>query len=582
MAFLQVIKGSAPGQIFEITAERMVLGRHPNCEIVLDNAAVSRHHAQILESHGNYFLEDLRSRNRTYLNGEAVEGRIQLDENDELSVCNVMFRFHRRMPTPHDSVSAKDLTAQEEIGDHERGGADTALPEGIQALAVGDEPSDDVDAESSSLVSTVSTTSSSQIRLDANPEAKLRAVLEIGHALAHVLKLDAVLQKTLESLFAIFPQADEGFVLLKDPVKKKLIVRATKSRRNDDGGTVQISMTIVKQAMETGEAILSADAVKDPRFEMSESLSAMQIRSMMCVPLLSSSGDVLGVLQIDTKDVKQQFTKDDLEVLVGVGAQASLAVENAGLHEELLQQRDVQRELEVATQIQLGFLPSQRPKIAGYEFADYYEAAMRVGGDYFDYITLPDGRVAVALGDVAGKGVPAALLMARLYSSARFHLSTHSSAGEALNGLNAEIASSGLGHRFITFVVALLDPRSHEITIANAGHLPPLLRDPQNGVTRVGQEVSGMPLGVIPRQDFQEVKLALKPGATLILYTDGISEAMNPKHELYTPARLVDYLARAPESLDKVVDGIMTDVEGFSQGRPQRDDICVVGVRRCP
>jgi sigma-B regulation protein RsbU (phosphoserine phosphatase) len=221
-----------------------------------------------------------------------------------------------------------------------------------------------------------------------------------------------VLQKTLDGLFKIFPQADEGFVLLKDPVKDKLLVQATKSRITVEEESVRISMTIVQQAMNEQKGILSADAVKDSRFDMSESLTELQIRSMMCAPLVGQSGDALGVLQIDTKDLQQQFTQDDLDMLVSVVSQVGFAVENAYLHEELVSQREVERDFEVATQIQLSFLPSQTPKIPCYDFSGHYESAHHVGGDYFDYIVLPDGRVAIALGDVAGKGISAALLMA--------------------------------------------------------------------------------------------------------------------------------------------------------------------------
>src|SRR5690606_39176628 len=123
------------------------------------------------------------------------------------------------------------------------------------------------------------------------------------------------------------------------------------------------------------------------------------------------------------------------------------------------------------------------------EFGDYYEAAHRVGGDYFDYVELADGRVAIAVGDVAGKGVPAALLMARLYSASRYHLLTKATPAKALSGLNSEIASSGLGHRFITCIVAVVDPVAHRVSFANAGHLPPLLRNAANEVEPIGQKL---------------------------------------------------------------------------------------------
>ncbi|HUG92138.1 MAG TPA: SpoIIE family protein phosphatase [Planctomycetaceae bacterium] len=585
MAFLRVLKGATPGQILELHGERVVLGRHPNCQIVLDNAAVSRHHAQILESHGNFYLEDLRSRNRTFLNGAPIEGRTELGDRDEVKVCDVVFRFHREMP-PLDSpppTSDSTVTIGGTLRDPDSGYRRTingdAGGDGSAEIDPEDSSADIVDG--SSIISTLDVrSSSSSLRLSVKPEAKLRAVLEIANALASVLRLDDVLQKILDGLFKVFPQADDGCVVLKDPETGKLAVRARKSRLSSEDSSTRISMTVVRQALETGEAILSADAIRDSRFELSDSLTELKIRSMLCVPLLDSERKPQGVIQIDTRNLRQKFSQSDLEVLVSVAAQASLAVENSRLHEILVQQRDIQRDLEVATQIQLGFLPNKRPKLPGFEFYDYYEAAQMVGGDYFDYVTRPDGRVAIAVADVAGKGIPAALLMARLYSSARIQLLTHDSAGAAMTALNAEIATSGLGYRFITCVVVLLDPQASTVAIANAGHLPPYLRSPRGKIRALAEEVSGMPLGVAPSQQFGEAQVEIKPEEVLVLYTDGITEAMNPKNQLYGGKRLRKYLSGAAAGAEDLVKGLVTDVEAFCHERSQKDDMCIVCLQR--
>jgi serine phosphatase RsbU (regulator of sigma subunit) len=159
-------------------------------------------------------------------------------------------------------------------------------------------------------------------------------------------------------------------------------------------------------------------------------------------------------------------------------------------------------------------------------------------------------------------------------------LLTHPSAAAAMTALNAEIASSGLGYRFITCVIVVLDPRTHEITVANAGHLPPYLRSARGKIKALAEEISGMPLGVAPNQQFGEAKVAVKPEETLVLYTDGITEAMNPKNELYGGKRLRKYLASGGTGTEELVKGIVSDVEKFAQERSQKDDMCVVCVRR--
>ncbi len=593
MAFLRLEIEDCPGQIIELTGERLIIGRHPNCEIVLDNGAVSRYHAQILVSHGHYFLEDLRSRNRTLLNDEALEGRIELNDKDSIKVCDIEFFFYKHLPPLEESDTKEHIVTSIYIQDQTEEPTpageeqDVELPESDTSqsgkVLSGDKKKKkkkDKEEHSSSIITTMNAKANSRLSLNVQSDAKLRAVLDISNVLARILDLDEVLSATLQGLFEIFPQSHEGFILLKDPHKNKLVVKATLSRQKEEETKVKISMTIVKQAMQTGEAILSADAIQDSRFEMSDSLSQLQIRSVMCTPILLKSGDIIGVIQIDSNDLERTFSENDLDTFTSVSSQISLAIDNATMHEELLRQRDLQRELDFATQVQLGFLPNKRPKIENYEFFDYYEAALRVGGDYFDYIIMPQGKVAVALGDVAGKGVPAALLMARLYSAARFHLLTQPDLKLALEGLNSEIASSGLGHRFITFVVVVIDPAKNQATVVNAGHLPPLIRN-KNGISSlIDKEQSGMPLGISPHQEFQEVIIDLEPGDTICLYTDGVTDAMNPDNEIFGRKRLNQFILDGPDDIEELINGIVADIEKFSQDRPHIDDICAVGIKR--
>ncbi|MGC1272948.1 MAG: SpoIIE family protein phosphatase [Planctomycetaceae bacterium] len=595
MPFLRVEQGSVPGQILEVSGERVVIGRHPSCEIVLDNAAVSRHHAQISESHGAYYLEDLRSRNRTFVNGLPVDVSTELRDGDEIQLCDLSFRFLVEPPSdglprtggvfveerlelsktpsrPSDVVGTADGDgAVREWADERRKIAETVADADVPLLV----------ESGSSILSTVPVGDASSLLLTVKPEQKLRAVLDIGRSLGHALELGEVLDRTLDSLFRVFPQADQGFVLLKEGERSGLRLRAERSRREGQKSR-GVSMTVVRRALSAGEAILSADIQNDPRFSESDSIAAMALRSFMCVPLIATPGEPFGVVQLDCADANRPFSKDDLDVLASVAGQIGLAVENVRLHSELVAQRDMQRELDFAMQVQLGFLPSHPPTVPAYEFFDYYEAAQRVGGDYFDYVELADGRIAVTVGDVAGKGVPAALLMARLFASARYQLLTRSTPGEALASLNAEIARTALGHRFITCLFAVLDPKSHTVTVANAGHMAPLIRSADGKVVPLGQKDSGMPIGIARDQDFVEVSYGLAPGDTFLMYTDGVTEAMSPDSELYGRERLVHLLRSGSKPIRDLIELVVSDVARFVGDRPQRDDICLVGFRRLP
>lgn len=578
MAALKLIRGGMVGQLLPINGERVVLGRHPTCQIVLDNAAVSRHHAQILESHGTYFLEDLRSRNGTQLNQESIQGRTELHEGDQIKLCDYIFEFVAASLSDLKLgrlISNKPAAPVQRSRETVEGGFVAPPAAGTDDLVPAQPP-----LESSSIITSLEAESVPTIRLGVRPEVKLRAILDISQLLGRVLQVDAVLPLILDALFRIFPQAEWGFVLLRDSHNGRLNVRASKSRRADDDDEVPLSLTIVNQALTEGRAILSADALRDERFAKSESLMDLQIRSVMCSPLLDVSGKPLGVIQISTRDLGQQFNSDDLDLLASVSSQCARSLENATLHETLLAQREVDREMEFATQVQLGFLPSQAPTLPGYEFNDYYDPAHQVGGDYFDYIRLPNGSLAITLGDVAGKGVPAALLMARLHASARYHLLSATSPGEALISLNRDVATSGLGFRFITLVLAVIHPERNEVTIANAGHLPPLLRRASGIVNAVGQQISGMPLGVLPQQHYQEITLSLDVGDTLLFFTDGVTEAMNGDQQIYGRPRLMEVFKSAPSSVEELIPYLVDDVERFHDERFQRDDICIVAVRR--
>lgn len=546
MAILQMLKGETPRQQFELTGPRTIIGRHPECDIVLELNAVSRQHAQILRDGDRYCVEDMGSRNGTFVNGKKVKGRITLKQHDRIKIGEILFTFHLQ-PTPSMLEEAQET-------DEESGG--------------------------STILSTLDASSSSRLRLEVKPEAKLRAILEISKNLSQALVVDEVLPKILQSLFKIFPQADNGYVVLKDRQTGRVVPKAIQHRSGQSEETGIPSRTIVQQAMTTGQAIRSADAVSDDRFRASESIADFRIRSMLCAPLMGQEhSHALGVIQLDTQDVRNQFQEEDLEVLVSVASIAAMAVENAQLHEAAVRQQRLHQELEFARQVQIGFLPTEPPKMAGYRFYHYYEAAQEVGGDYFDYVWLPGGNLAIALGDVAGKGVPAALLMAKLSAVVEHAVLTESGAGAAaaLTHLDRELDQTVHEHHFITCVLGILDGRSHELTLANAGHPPPLLRRRSDGeVVHLAEQKSGLPLGVAPEIEYDETKTILEPGDMLVLYSDGVTEAKNDRGKLYELERLASAVSSGPSEVDGLGPAVLDDVHRFVAGHGQSDDITLI------
>jgi len=548
-----------PGKLFSLSGEKMILGRHPECDIVLDVGAVSRQHAVVVRSNNDFYVEDLKSRNGTFVNGELVQGRHKLHENDRLKVCDIVLVFHVGAPSPRDTPQAltNDDSSRATFID------DTAEKSSATIMS-----SFDVDSSNSGL------------QISINPELKLQAVLEITRNLATTIDLNLVLNKVLDSLFKIFIQADRGFVVLKDPASDALIPKAVKYRRGDDSESIRISRTIVNQAMNTREAILSADAAGDSRFDGSQSIADFRIRSMMCAPLIDTTGTVLGVLQIDTLDQRSRFQPGDLDVLAGVAFQAAFAIENSQLHDVALKKQAFERDLDLAHKVQQGLLPDSSPEIPGYEFVDFYEAANQIGGDYYDYIPLPGDRMAVVLGDVAGKGMPAALLMAKLSAEVRFSFAAGGTAVEGINRLNAAFSRGDWEDRFVTLVAVVLDPSKSEATVVNAGHMAPYVRHSDGKLDKVGEETKGMPLGVAAGIEFEQSTIKLVPGDVLTLFTDGITEAMDAQNRLYGHERLEKQIVASKDGANSTGKIILDDVNRFVGNRPQSDDRCLICVGR--
>ncbi len=376
-----------------------------------------------------------------------------------------------------------------------------------------------------------------------------------------------MLPKILESLFVVFPQTDRGFVLLREAPDGPLVPKAVRQRDPNGDSRLSISRTVIDHVLQTNRAVLGADAGVDGRFDQSQSIFANQIRSIMCVPLPAQDGGILGVIQLDTKGTKNQFRQEDLDVLVSASLQAARAVELARLHEE-------RRDLEAATQIQKNFLPAERPHVPGLNFFDHYAAAQHVGGDYYDYISLPGDRLAIALGDVAGKGVAAALLMARLSAAVRFCLASEPTLADAVQRINAAMIRACGDGRFVTFLVGVVDLKTLSVTWVNAGHIPPLLRKPTGEVASIGEGKAGIPLGVFERP-YEEATLALNPGDLVLLCTDGVIESRNPENDLYGIERLSAAIGPC-SSAESMGSTVLEDLRRFAAGRPPHDDVTIV------
>jgi phosphoserine phosphatase RsbU/P len=557
MASLNIVSGLEPGRKHDLNGSKFDMGRAPDCQIVIPVESVSRKHARILNESGSFFLEDLQSRNKTYLNDVAIATKQPLRHGDTIRICDVVFRFVSETPPPQKFLAglpaggASSHSSKAEMFDDDAPTAESTI---MKRLGLG-------------------SGRNSGVGMMVSAEAKLSAMLEIMSSTGKSIALDEVLPKVLAALMKIFIQADRGFIVLKSP-SGELIPKWAKMRRENDADSLRISRTICRMVMESKEAILSADAANDKAFELSQSIADFRIRSMMCAPLLDSDGNAMGVLQIDTLDQRHRFTESDLELLVSAAGQAAVVIDNAQLHEQALSQKELQRDLELAHQMQKGFLPASRPSHENYLFFDFYRAANHVGGDYYDYIRMPDGRYAVIVADVVGHGVAAAMLMAKLSAEARFALGAEPTPAKAMTMLNDRLAKMNLG-RFVTMVLSVIDFNSGVITVVNAGHMAPMVRRANGTIEEPSDDIAGLPLGIMESIEYDQCTAELAPGDYLVQYTDGINESMNTAGELYTIERIKELVAAetAPEVLS---DTLLKSVEKFVGTAPQADDMCMV------
>lgn len=558
MAFLSTNSNGQNGaNRFDLVPGETAIGRHPECGIVVDAGAVSRYHAKIITNEDSFVVEDLGSRNGTFLNGQLLTKPEYLREGDRIRISEIEFVFHSG-----------------EVPEFAQGNSVTFDGANFGIMMV-----DEQDTEQLSSSHKIEFRSSSDgLKMVATPEAKLEALMQILGNLSNALAVDEVLPKVLSSLFDIFPAADRGFVVMTDE-EGNVIPRWVKTRTmQDETETIRISRTIIREVMAKGEVILSMDASEDSRFDSSQSIADFSIKSMICAPLTDAEGNAFGALQIDSTQGRGQFREEDTDLLSGVAAQAGIIINSARMHEQALKQKEVEQDLKTAKQVQQAFLPNSAPEALGFRVSSFYQAANHIGGDYFDYIHLSDGRVAVVVADVVGHGVAAAMFMAKLSAETRFCLASEPDVAKAIERLNDSMSDLDV-EKFITFLLVVIDPTSETATIVNAGHMPPVVRSASGSISEPGGEESGLPIAIDRDMDYEAVQLKMDVGDVAVMYTDGINEAMDAADEEFGMER-VRTLTYEGGDADAIRDRIVKEVLAHVGSAPPFDDMCLVVIER--
>ena len=527
-------------EIRDVLGERVVtvdtlpftIGRRETNHLRLGGSEVSREHAEITSENGRFVLKDRESRYGTFVNGDPV------------TVC--------------------ELHSGDRVRLGRGGGADLVFHG----------PEDD-----RSLTGRSTTGARDDLR-------QITALLEGFRALGSGRVLDEVLALVLDAAIEI-SGAERAFIMLADlegGLEFKLARGRDKHKLTDS--TFATSRKIPEEVYRTGTTRVVADLLDGGFADVHMGTVALGIRNVVCVPLnyvhYVESAEArgldsrIGVLYLDSREKGQLLSASTRAGLETLAAEASVAIENARLYREKLEKAKMEQEMKIAAEIQQALLPKPRASLG---FVEAHAASIpcrSIGGDFFDYVDEPNSAFGFTLGDVAGKGPPAALMSALMQGMFASHAILSEGPAAAVTVMNRALCRRGLESRFVTLMFGVVTPDG-ELTYCNAGHNPPMVIGP-NGVKRL--DIGGPVVGLLEFAPYDQETVRLEPGDTIIIFSDGVSEALNSNGDEFGDDRLqavVEPARKQPAS--EIVDRLVAAVREFTRGAPQSDDITAMAVR---
>jgi phosphoserine phosphatase RsbU/P len=395
---------------------------------------------------------------------------------------------------------------------------------------------------------------------------ELYLLQRVAQKINSILELETLLDQIVGDVANTFGY-NRLAVLLKDEGTEELVIAAgwtgelcLKGTRFKIGGGEGMSA----HAAATGETFYAPDVRKIPFYVVGEE----DTRSEIDIPL-KIRGELIGIFNVQHIEMNA-FSPERIRLLEALAGHVATAIANARMFQrERLEKERMAKELEEARAIQSGLFPVNAPEVRGFDVTGVCIPCREVGGDWYDYIPLADGRLAVVLADVSGKGMGAALLMSSTRSVLRLHAARGLSPKEILFQLNAFLVKDFPASKFVTLVYAVLDPQKRQLTFASAGHLPPLFIDSSGA--RFLEADAGLPLGIM-ECEFSEHEIEMPFGSRVFLYTDGVTEAVNLSHEEYGPERILKHVINQMAT----VQSLLSDVDEFTSGYAKSDDVTVV------
>lgn len=403
-------------------------------------------------------------------------------------------------------------------------------------------------------------------------EDKLRLLLDITNKISRSLDLDEVLNLVMDTLGSLLPYDAAGIYLIdQDADPKNQYVFKSKVIRGYD-----ISFALIEPRLrmgegflgtvaQTGHPIICPDVSKDPRYFKARE----KTRSEMLAPIISNER-VIGVFDLES-DQLNAYDQDDLELLQLLSSQVAIIIEKVRLHEQMIEKKRIEAQLEIARQVQLELLPDDDPQLAGFDVSAYLFPTEEVSGDYYDWVRIFDDQVGMIVADAVGKGIPAALLMSFLRASLRSAVQVGYAPHIAMSKVNNLLWDSVEEHQFITAIYGILDETNRTFVFSNAGHNPPLLIKPDGEYRYV--EYGDMPLGMFYDARFHQHFIRFETGQVMVLYTDGITESAKEDGEEFGRERLAESVLRGIHlPAKRLIDHIRKDIADFTERKFLDDD----------
>lgn len=513
-----------------------VVGRDASCEIHIDDPSASRRHARFMHTPKGFLVEDLRSKNGTLVNDAACANML-LRNGDRVSLGGTIIEFRD----------------------------DTALSEGSVVI------SDNATTESHA------TRYVGRDKRLVLSQRRLEMIYELGGRLTKLQDRDALLENAMDICSETL-QFERGAIGLRQRRGRGVdwpVVRNLRGRE----GELTISRSLLSRALDHGERAIFTD-IGGGNADPTVSMVQHGIRSAMCVPLLDREG-TLGVIYGDRTTTSTHYTDEDIDFFAAIASQVAIGLINARLMEDQKDMIRMARDLDLARTIQTGLFPSELPDGNGFAVAALNEPGASVSGDYYDVIPRSDGRCWLLIADVTGEGIAAALLMANLQAAVRVTIDDTDDPGALMTRWNALIHRNTTASKFITGVLALVDPKKRTITFSNAGHCPPLLVRSDGSTPEEPAHEPNFPLGIMGDAVYETtgVELGGDP-ITFFCFTDGVMEAINTDGDQYGMDRLYATLSESAEKSPGIlVKQVRKNVSSFVGSARQSDDITMLAAR---